>query len=53
MNDHKRQSAIEHMISFVEDKEKALQSSTFGHDQTIKSTIVKAILDELDCEVAK
>ena len=53
MNDLKKQSVIDHMIEFIEDKEKELQSSTSEHDHNLRSTIVKAILDELDCEVAK
>ena len=52
MNDLKKQAVIDHMIEFIEDKEKELQSSALEHEYNLRSTIVKAILDELDREVA-
>ena len=52
MNDLKKQAVIDHMIEFIEDKEKELQSSALEHEHNLRSTIVKAILDELDREVA-
>ena len=52
MNDLKKQAVIDHMIEFIEDKEKELQSSALEHEHNLRSTIVKAIIDELDREVA-
>ncbi len=44
---------VQHMITFIEDKERQLQSSKLAADTQIKSDIVKAILDELERETAK
>lgn len=44
---------IEHMISFIEQKERSLQSEKTITDNRSKSDIVKAILDELEREMSK
>jgi hypothetical protein len=45
MND---QNVVQHMITFIEDKERQVQSSKFSSATQNKSDIVKSILDELE-----
>ena len=47
MNDN----IVKHMIDFIEEKEKQLQSSKFSSDNQMKSDVVKAIIDELEREI--
>ena len=42
---------VQHMISFIEDKEKELQADKFNVGNKGKKNVVQAILDELDSEV--
>lgn len=43
---------VKHMIGFIEEKEHQLQAEKLLGENSAKNDIVKAILDELDKEVA-
>lgn len=44
---------VNHMIDFIEERERKLQSDRFLNENQAKNDIVKAILDELEREVSK
>lgn len=43
---------IDHMVSYIEEKERQLQAEKMSGDNQAKNDIVKSILDELDTEVS-
>ena len=43
---------IQHMISFVEEKEKEAQANKLLTNQQAKADVVKSILDELEAKTA-
>lgn len=45
------QSIVQHMVDFIEEKEKELQADKFNGGSKVKKNVVQAILDELDAEV--
>lgn len=46
-------TVVEHMITFIEQKERKLQSDKLANDSQAKNDIVKSILDELEREMSK
>lgn len=42
---------VEHMIEFIEEKEKQLQASKFANDNQARADVVKTIIDELEREI--
>lgn len=42
------QEAVRHLITFIEEKERQLQSNRLTSDNQVKNDIVKSILDELE-----
>ncbi len=45
------QEVVQHMVDFIEEKEKELQSDKFNSGGKTKKNVVQSILDELDSEV--
>ena len=45
-------SVVSHMIAFVEEKEKQLQSEKMLGENAARNDVVRAILDELEKEVS-
>lgn len=45
------QMIVQHMVDFIENKEKELQADKLNTDTKAKKGIVQSILDELDSEV--
>lgn len=45
------QSVVQHMIDFIEEKEKELQADKLNTGNKSKKNVVQSILDELDTEV--
>lgn len=45
------QAILQHMIEFIEEKEKELQADRFNAGNKAKKNVVLSILDELDTEV--
>lgn len=42
------QEIVSHMITFIEEKERQLQSNRLAADNQTKNDVVKSILDELE-----
>ena len=42
---------IDEMVTFIEEKERKVQASKLATDSTVKTDVVKAILDELEREI--
>ena len=45
------QEIVQHMVGFIEEKEKELQADKFNAGNKAKKSVVQSILDELDAEV--
>lgn len=42
------QNVVQHMIDFVEEKERELQNERLSNDPQAKANVIKSILDELE-----
>ncbi len=45
------QAIVQHMVDFIENKEKEVQADKLNAVNKVKKNVVQAILDELDTEV--
>lgn len=51
LNQMSSQAIVQHMIGFIEEKEKELQADKMNSANKTKKNVVQSILDELDAEV--